>query len=74
VVQADQARAGRRGKGGDQYQEAGRRTLRGGTMAMASFWGIEICEGLESPLSLFMDIRNCAGLVTTAGVCGHHGP
>jgi hypothetical protein len=25
---------------------------------MASFWGIEMCEGLESPLSLFMDIRN----------------
>jgi hypothetical protein len=35
------------------------RTFFGGTMAMASFCGTEMWLFLLSPLSLFIDIRNC---------------
>jgi hypothetical protein len=35
-------------------------TFLGGTIAIASFCGMDICEDLLSPLSLFMDMRNCS--------------
>jgi len=35
-----------------------RLTFFGGTMAIASFAGMETCCGFNSPLSLFMDMRN----------------